>query len=140
METNQLNFWSRLILVAFFVVAGINHFVNPAFYYPLIPDYLTFPTVINVISGILEIILGFGLLWRKTRTYAAYLTIAMLVAFILSHIYFITIGACVGDGLCVPMWVAWLRLFLIHPLLIWWVWQARNINNLGAKPHRNEFD
>jgi HAMP domain-containing protein len=42
--------------------------------------------------------------------------------------------------LCVPMWVAWLRLFLIHPLLIWWVWQARNINNLGAKPHRNEFD
>jgi uncharacterized membrane protein len=125
METNKLKFWSRLILVAFYVMAGTNHFLNPDFYYSLIPDYLPFPKVINSLSGMIEIVLGLGFLWKATRIYAAYLIVAMLMAFIPSHIYFINIGACIGDGLCVPMWIAWLRLLLIHPLLIWWVWYSR---------------
>jgi uncharacterized membrane protein len=125
METHKLKFWSRLTLVTFFVVAGVNHFVNPDFYYPIIPDYLPFPVLINKISGILELMLSIGFIWKKTRTYAAYIAIAMLIAFIPSHIYFIKIDACVGEGLCVPMWVAWLRLLLIHPLLIYWLWRSR---------------
>jgi uncharacterized membrane protein len=125
MEANKLKFLSRFVLVAFYVIAGVNHFINPGFYYPLIPDYLLFHVLINAISGILEIILGLGLLWKSTRTYAAYFIIAMLIAFIPSHIYFITVGGCIENGLCVPIWVAWLRLLVIHPLLIWWVWNNK---------------
>lgn len=125
MEIKKLKLWSRWILITFFLAAGLNHFVNPVFYYPIIPDYLPFPVLINYVSGVLELILAFGLIWARTRTYAAYLTIAMLIAFIPSHIYFIKMGACVGNDFCMPMWVAWLRLLVIHPLLIFWVWKSK---------------
>ncbi|WP_378174903.1 hypothetical protein [Aquimarina sp. SS2-1] len=113
------------LLSAFFLVAGINHFVHPDFYLPLIPTYLGFPEVINVISGLAEILLSIGLLFTTTRKVSAYLSILLLIAFIPSHVYFITIGSCVQDGLCVPTWVAWLRLIIIHPVLIWWAWWVR---------------
>jgi uncharacterized membrane protein len=104
----------------FFIAAGINHFINPRFYYPLIPPYLLFPKTINIISGILEVVLGAGV-WvpRFTKLSAVGLTL-LLILFIPSHIHFIQIGSCLASSLCVPEWVAWIRLALIHPILILW--------------------
>ncbi|WP_299311440.1 hypothetical protein [uncultured Aquimarina sp.] len=113
------------LLSAFFLIAGLNHFIHPEFYFPLIPKYLVYPECINYISGIAEVLLSVGLLFATTRKIAAYLIIILLIAFIPSHIYFITLGSCVEDGLCVPEWIAWCRLILIHPLFIWWAWWVR---------------
>lgn len=113
------------LLWAFFVFAGLNHFLSPDFYYPLIPPYLPFPKVINVLAGILEVMFGLALLWKKVRNDAAYALIVLLILFIPSHVYFIQLGGCVENGLCVPAWVAWLRLIIIHPLLMVWVWRHR---------------
>lgn len=113
---------SRLALALFFMVAGVNHFVNPQFYLPLIPDYLPFHEAINWLSGWIEVVLGAGLLWSTTRRMSSIGIILLMVAFIPSHVYFIQIGACVEDGLCTPMWLAWARLVLVHPLLMWWAW------------------
>lgn len=104
----------------FFIVAGVNHFIQPDFYYPLIPDYLPWPKFINLISGVLEVLLGLGILLPSSRKVSAAGILVLMVLFIPSHIYFIQIGSCVEDGLCVPEWLAWLRLVLIHPLLILW--------------------
>ncbi len=104
----------------FYITAGINHFRDPEFYYPLIPDYLPYHYSINVLSGIVEIALGVAIFFVKTRRIASYCIILMLIAFIPSHIYFIQIGGCADYGLCVPAWIAWVRLIIIHPLLIWW--------------------
>ena len=112
-------------LVGFYLFAGINHFRDPEFYYPLIPPYLPLPVFINVLSGILEIIFGLLLLVPKWRNYAVYAIILMLIAFIPSHVYFIQLGSCITQGLCVPEWLGWGRLLLIHPLLIYWVWSNR---------------
>ena len=113
------------ILVFFFILAGLNHFRAPDFYLPLIPEYLPFPDGINYVSGVLEILLGVGLIPRLSRRWAAYGIIAMLIAFIPSHVYFIEKGGCLDGGLCVPSWVAWVRLVVVHPLLIAWVWYHR---------------
>jgi uncharacterized membrane protein len=78
-----------------------------------------------MLSGAVEILFGIGLVFKSTRKYSAYLIIVMLVAFIPSHIYFIQLGSCIPDGLCVPIWVGWMRLLLVHPLLILWVWSHR---------------
>lgn len=112
-------------LVGFFVFAGVNHFVNPEFYYPLIPDYLPYHYFLNIISGILEVGLGLLLLVRPYRNLAVAGLIALMILFVPSHIYFIQIGSCVSDGLCVPAWIAWIRLLLIHPLLILWIYSQR---------------
>lgn len=111
-----------ILLGIFYVVAGINHFRDPEFYLPLIPDYFDYPYAINIASGILEILLGVLVLIKPARQYAAVAIILMLLAFIPSHIYFVQQGSCAG-ALCVPAWVGWVRLVVIHPLLIFWAYQ-----------------
>lgn len=111
-------------MATFYVVAGVNHFIDPEFYYDLIPDYLPFPDVINTLSGLAEIVLGLGILFKKSRRVSGYLIVIMLIGFIPAHVYFLQIGSCVEGGLCVPEWISWLRLLVIHPLLIWWAFSV----------------
>ena len=125
MEAGRVKKWSLILLIVFFAFAGTNHFISPEFYYPLIPPYLVFAEAINIVSGALEILLGIGLIFKPTRKYSAYLIIVILIAFIPSHIHFIQLGGCISKGLCVPLWVAWIRLLLIHPLMLFWVWSHR---------------
>ena len=117
---------SLYLISGFYILAGVNHFVDPAFYYPLIPDWLPEPELINTVSGVIEIAFGVGFFSPKTRKLASYGVIAMLLAFIPSHIYFIQIGSCIDNGLCVPEWIGWARLVAVHPLLIYWAYQNRN--------------
>jgi uncharacterized membrane protein len=120
-------------LGTFFVFAGLNHFINPEFYLPLIPNYLPYHELINNASGAMEIIFGATVFSAKFRKLAAWGLFSLLIAFIPSHIYFIQIGSCVDGGLCVPSWIAWLRLILIHPLLLLWVWRVTKNRNSWLK-------
>ena len=119
----MLKIRSHRIMGAFYVFAGIYHFMNPDFYYPLIPDYLPFPTLINYLSGSVEIMFGTLVFIPKYRRWACYGIIVLLIAFIPSHTYFIRVGSCAGD-LCVHPVIAWARLIVIHPLLIYWAWSV----------------
>lgn len=111
---------SVYVLILFYLGGGINHFLNPAFYLPLIPEYLPFHNFINVISGVAEIVLALGIVFKPTRKIASYLIVLMLIAFIPAHIYFIQLGSCIAEGLCVAKWIGWLRLVIVHPILIYW--------------------
>ena len=113
----------RVLLIAFYFFAGSYHFINPESYYPLIPDYLPYTELINYSSGFIEIMLAICVSIPKTRLLAV--NGIILIAFIPSHIYFITEGGCMSDSLCVPVWVAWVRLIFIHLLLIYWAWSVR---------------
>ena len=95
MQVKQLFLY---LLSGFFFIAGINHFINPDFYLPLIPKYLGYPEFINYSSGLVEVLLSIGLLLNSTRKITAYLIIGLLIVFIPSHVYFIAIGSCV------PQW------------------------------------
>lgn len=113
------------LLVLFYLFAGVNHFINPSFYSGLIPPYLPWHEAINTVSGIAEIVFGLLLLFPKTRLLAAKGIILLLFCFIPAHIYFIQINSCIPDGLCVPQWLGWVRLLVVHPLLIAWAWWCR---------------
>ena len=117
---------SKWLLGLFYVVAGINHFWHPDFYLPLIPDYLPWKVGLNIMVGILELGLGIGVLINSSRKYAAWGIVVLLVLLIPSHVFFIQLGSCVPGGLCVAPSVAWIRLVIIHPLLMAWaLWHAR---------------
>lgn len=122
MNLRNLKTLGLYLMAGFYLFGGINHFRSPEFYLPLIPDYLPAPDLLNTLAGIAEIVLGIGLLIPNTRKWAAWGVIAMLLAFIPSHIYFIQIGSCIPDVLCATEWMGWIRLILIHPLLIAWAW------------------
>jgi uncharacterized membrane protein len=84
---------------------------------------LPFPDFINYASGVIEVILGLGVAIPRWRKVSVYGIMVLLILFIPAHVYFIQIGSCVEDGLCVPPWVAWVSLPVIHPLLMFWAWK-----------------
>jgi uncharacterized membrane protein len=116
---------SCALIPLFYIGAGINHFCHPAGYYKIIPGYLPDPNFINIVAGIAEIILGLLFLFPKTRSFAAYGIIAMLLAFIPAHIVMIKNGFCLSNGYCLPQWALWLRLFPLQFLLMLWAWSCR---------------
>ncbi len=109
----------------FYIAAGINHFIHPQTYISLIPPYLPWQVLLNSIAGSVEISAGVLLFFSKTRKLAAIFLITMLIAFIPAHIYMIQKQGCVSEALCVPVWVAWLRLPLqfILMILAWKVYE-----------------
>jgi uncharacterized membrane protein len=73
------------LMAAFMVYGGVNHFLTPVMYEPFIPDFL--PTeLVNYGSGLLEIILGIGLLIPKFRYQAATGVFILMLIFLPLHV------------------------------------------------------
>lgn len=109
-----------------YFTGGINHFVQPEIYLPLIPPYLVYIKELNLLSGLTEVILAIGVLFHVTRKLAIYGIILMLLAFLPAHVYFIEMGSCISESICFDPWVAWVRLLIIHPFLMYWAFIYRN--------------
>jgi uncharacterized membrane protein len=122
------NFIGLTLFCIFYVIAGINHFWHPGAYLDLIPPYMGHSAFYNFISGALEISGGLLMIIPATRKLSACLVILLLVAFIPAHIYLIQMKGCVSENLCVPGWVAWLRLFPCQFILMWWAWKTYRWN------------
>jgi uncharacterized membrane protein len=116
---------SLILLIALYGTAGINHFVHPYFYYSLIPPYIPNPVLINIAAGIVEIIAALLLIIPTSRKYGAYLIVAMLIAFIPSHIYSIQMRSGMHQQISIFSLRPWLRLFPLQFILIWWAWSHR---------------
>ena len=64
----------KLVLIflfgAFMIFGGVNHFLKPAMYFPFFPDFLP-KEALNYLTGIAEIVVGFGVFIPKYRILAA---------------------------------------------------------------------
>ena len=109
------------IMAAFFVYAGISHFTKKRFYLKAMPPYIPYHETMVILSGIVEIIFGLGLLFEQTRTYAAWGIILLLIAVFPANIYMATSGKFKK----IPQSILWLRLPL-QIVLIWWAYQYVN--------------
>lgn len=118
-----------ILLILLYIGAGINHFWHPLPYYSIIPPYLPRPNLINIAAGVFELLFGLMLIFPATRKTAALGIVLMLIAFIPAHIYMIQKGGCMGPkpALCIPLWLAWVRLFPLQFILIWWAWIMRSV-------------
>ena len=54
-------------LAILYVVVGITHFTNPDFFIPLVPPSLIYMEEIVFFSGIVEVIMGVMLFFKKSR-------------------------------------------------------------------------
>ena len=52
------------VYIGFFVLAGINHFLNPQFYEPLVPRFIPFPQLTHQLTGVVEIVAPLFLLTK----------------------------------------------------------------------------
>ena len=74
------------VYVLFFIGAGLNHFLNPQFYDPIVPSFIPFPRAVHQFTGILEIIIPL-LLLTKYRKEAALAMIILLVLLYGANLY-----------------------------------------------------
>ena len=77
----------KFVLALGFVLAGINHFLNPAFYLRMMPPVLPAPLFLIYLSGVLEIALGVLLVVPKCTRPAAFGLIALLIAVFPANVY-----------------------------------------------------
>jgi len=114
------------LLILLYLLAGINHLWHPQSYDGIIPAYLPWHELINYVAGVAEIGLAIDMMFKATRKWAAYGIIALLIAFIPTHIYMAQKGTFNVGTISVTPFMAWIRLVIFHPLLIAWAWWMRN--------------
>ena len=76
------------VYVLFFVGAGLNHFLNPQFYDPIVPSFIPYPRFVHQFTGILEILIPI-LFLTKYRKEAAIMMIILLVILYGANLYVI---------------------------------------------------
>jgi len=120
-ETQGSRSRSRGLLSAFFISAGVNHFVNPRAYEAIVPPSLADrkgPVV--QVSGVAEILGGVGVLLPFTRRASGAALIVLLAAIFPANLYMARDAERFER---IPRWALLARLPL-QPLMMWWAWRA----------------
>ena len=102
------------------IIAGIYHFVNPSFYYPIIPSWM--PRVAaNIAGGAAEIVIGLAMLVPATRMLGLWSAAALMTLFVPIHVVdLLRDRPVIGSKL-----IAVIRLLLQFVLIGWLVWEAK---------------
>ncbi|MBA3858605.1 MAG: hypothetical protein C0507_16990 [Cyanobacteria bacterium PR.3.49] len=114
---------SLIICCILFVGIGILHFTNTSTFTRIVPDFIPYPDWAVYISGVMEILGGVLMYFRKTRRFASYFLIVLLIAVFPANINMAVNHIDFGK---VPTVVLWARLPL-QALLIYWVYQLRKV-------------
>lgn len=109
---------SYVILAILFISAGVLHFIKSAVFVKIVPAWLGHPLELVYLSGLLEILGGFGLLLTRTRKLAGIALIALLIAVFPANINMALNNQQFAN---IPVALLWLRLPLQF-VLIAWVW------------------
>jgi uncharacterized membrane protein len=115
----------KYLLCAFFVLAGLNHFINPAFYLKSMPPYLPWHLFLVYFSGFSEIALGVLLLAPAFTRIAAWGLIALLIAVFPANIQMAVNPQLYPD---INPLVLWLRLPLQAVFIAWAYWYTRSVD------------
>ena len=115
------------VMASFYMGAGVNHLINPAFYMAIIPPDLPNPEWLNVLSGLAEITLGVFLLEPRVRILAAWGVIALLIAVFPANIYVAVhnIGVPGGEPGTGNATANMVRLPFQLALIVWAWWYTR---------------
>lgn len=106
-----------------FLLAGLYHFINPAFYLRMMPPYLPGPLFLIYLSGFFEVALGLLLLIPKYTRLAAWGLIALLLAVFPANIHMALNPQLFPD---LPPVALWLRLPLQVVFIAWAYWFTRD--------------
>lgn len=124
---------SRLKLVAlafvflWFLLGGIAHFVATDVETSIVPPYVPWPRAAVLLTGGMELLGAFGLLWQPARRAAGLGLILLTIAVTPVHVYMLQRPELVD----IPYWALVLRLPLQVVLLVLIMWStlAKDIRN-----------
>ena len=115
-----MNFpWHQYLLALVFVAAGVSHFKWPKVYRAIMPSYFPAHDTLIILSGMLEMVVGFMLISGGTSSIGAWGMLVLLVLFIPIHVHMLLEEKA---SLKLPKWVLILRIPLQFGLM-YWAWQ-----------------
>ena len=76
----------KLFTIYFMSIAytyvGVRHFIDPDFFLAIMPNYLSMHLFFVYLTGLMEVVFGLLLAFRKTRKFASYgLIVLLLIVF-----------------------------------------------------------
>ena len=109
------------LMSAFYIFAGVMHFIRPDYYVPMMPPYLPWHMFLIYLSGLAEVLLGLAVLVPSLRSLAAWGIILLLIAIFPANLHIAlhnvpVFGAAEGAGIG-----NWIRL-PFQLVLIAWAW------------------
>ena len=121
----------KVVMAAFYIFSGFNHFRDPGFYLNIMPPYLPAHDAAVVWSGVAEVVLGGLLLWPRGQWLAAWGIVAMLVAFLPVHVHMLVNNHLYPET---PALFLWLRFPMQALLLAWAYWYTVvTVRNTAAR-------
>jgi uncharacterized membrane protein len=115
----------KYLLCVFYVLAGLNHFINPDFYLNIMPPSFPWHLFLVYLSGIFEIGLGCMILVPSLTRIAAWGLIALLIAVFPANIHMAINPQLYPE---ISPLVLWLRLPLQVVFIAWAYWHTRPVN------------
>ena len=115
----------RWLFGVLFVLAGLNHFRDPAFYINIMPPYLPWHAELVAISGVAEVALGVMMLFQHWSALAGWGLIALLIAVFPANLH---MAMHPERFPAIAPIALWLRLPVQGVLIAWAYWYARDSN------------
>lgn len=110
------------LLAAVFTTTGIWHFASPDGFENIVPRFLGSPAFWVAVSGVAELTCALLLALPRTRRQGGWASVVLLVVVYPANIT-MAVQSLHGDG---SVLVAWLRLPLQIPLVLWAYWIAND--------------
>lgn len=117
MRLKDILYFLAIALIAFWMLAGAwGHFFKPEYFYKIVPDFLPKKEVV-ILSGIPELLIGFGILIPRTRALAGIAFTLLCLAFLPLHLW----DLVRDDPAITPHSAAIIRVF-VQFFLMWIGW------------------
>jgi uncharacterized membrane protein len=85
----QQKIWTilKVALGIFLIFGGVQHFLKPDFYIPFVPKFLPFTMTIIYTSGLIEIVFGMALFFKKYAEIGSWGIFILMLVFLPIHIW-----------------------------------------------------
>jgi uncharacterized membrane protein len=110
---------------AMYITIGVKHFSDPIYFVNITPPFVPFKEGAVYITGIIEILAGVLILFKRSRAQGAYLLIFLLIIVFPANIY-LYISELPRDLLGITKNQALMRLPFQIPLLILAYWHSQS--------------
>ena len=114
---------STYLIGLLFILAGVNHFINPDFYVNIMPPSIPAHLPMVYVSGFFEVLGGAGVLIPTLRRAAGWGLIGLLIAVFPANLHMVTHPAQYPS---IPYWALAGRILLQFILIAWVEWSTRH--------------
>jgi uncharacterized membrane protein len=110
MRLSRAKLGVRWLVALGMITMGCLHFANPEPFVRIMPPVLPAPLLLVYVSGACELAGGLGLLFARTRVWAAWGLVALYVAVFPANVHMALAEIQPDPATTVPVWAMWVRL------------------------------